>query len=200
MTRPQGTLRAFIALSVPPEAQRSLEPAVQQLSVVAPGAVRWVALNGLHLTLKFLGNIDGARLQEITQRMQRACRGVSPFTLTLSGVGAFPNERSPTVIWAGVKDDLDAVTKIQAGIDAEMSALGFPPEKRPFTPHLTLGRVRGRAGDAQRSLMGRAVSACSIEETQSWLVETVQLVRSDLGPRGATYTDLASVTLGGGTN
>lgn len=200
MSGPQGTLRAFIALSVPSAVQHSFEPAVQRMSAVVPGAVRWVALDGLHLTLKFLGNIDGARLEEITQRMHRACRGVSTFRLTLSGVGAFPNERSPRVIWAGVKGDLDAVTKLQAGIDAEMSALGFPPEKRPLMPHLTLGRVRDRASNPQRSRLGNAVSSCPIETSPTWLVETVQLVRSDLGPGGATYTDLASVTLGSETN
>ena len=199
MSGPQGTLRAFIALSVPPAVQHSLDPAVQQMSVVVPGAVRWAAPDGLHLTLKFLGNIDGARVEEITQGMHRACRGVSPFRLTLSGLSAFPNERSPRVIWAGVKGDLDSAMKLQAGIETETSALGFPPEKRPFTPHLTLGRVRGRVADGQRSLLGRTVSACSIGKAQYLLVETVQLVRSDLGPLGATYTDLASVTLGIGT-
>ena len=148
---------------------------------MVPDAVRWAALDGLRLTLKFLGSIDGARVEEITQGMHRACRESAPFRLTLSDLGVFPNENRPRVIWAGVQGDLDSVMKLQAGIETEMSALGLTPEKRPFTPHLTLGRVRGRVADAQRSLLGRTVSACSIGKAQYWLVETVRLVRSDIG-------------------
>ena len=158
-------------------------------------------LDGLHLTLKFLGSIEASRVDDITQAMRRACREVAPFRLTLSDLGVFPNENRPRVIWAGVQGDLDSVLELQARMETETSALGFTPEKRPFAPHLTLGRVRDRTADAQRSLLGRAISDCPIEKAQPWLVEAVQLVRSDLGTwaRGATYSDLASVTLGVGT-
>ena len=200
MSGPQGVLRAFIALSVPPAVQRSLEPAVDQVSAAAPGAVRWVSLDGLHLTLKFLGDVDAGRVDGITQGMRLACRDLAPFELTLSGLGVFPSAGKPRVVWAGVKGDLASVTRLQAGIESEMSAIGFAPEKRAFTPHLTLGRVRDRAADAQRRLLGSAVAACSIEAPQPWLVEDVRLVRSELGPQGAKYSDLASVTLGGGTS
>ncbi len=200
MSGPQGTLRAFIALSVPPEAQRSLEPAVQHLSAVVPGAVRWVDLDGLHLTLKFLGNVESTRVDDIVQGMRRACRDLAPFELDLSELGVFPNASRPRVVWAGVQGDLGLLTTLQGGIETEMSALGFSPEKRPFAPHLTLGRVRDRAGDSQRRLLGGAVSGCSIDAARPWLVEAVYLVRSELGTGGATYTALASAPLGGGTS
>ena len=200
MSGPQGTLRAFIALSVPPDAQQSLEPAVQHLSAVVPGAVRWVDLDGLHLTLKFLGNVDAGRVDGITQGMRRACRDLVPFELALSGLGVFPNAGRPRVVWAGVQGDLGPLGDIQAGIETEMAGLGFSLEKRAFAPHLTLGRVRNRVADSQRRLLGGAVAACSIEAPRPWLVEAVHLVRSELGPRGAAYTNLASVPLGGGTS
>ena len=200
MSGPQRTLRAFIALSVPPEAQQSLEPAVQQLSAVAPGAVRWVALDGLHLTLKFLGNIEAGRVDGIVQGMQRACGEIAPFKLTLADLGVFPNPSRPRVVWAGVQGDLQPLVKLQTGIETHLASLGFPLEKRPFTPHLTLGRVRDQAGNPQRSRLGNAVSACLIQAPQPWSVEAAHLVRSDLGPGGATYTNLASVPFGGGTN
>ncbi len=200
MSGPQGTLRAFIALSVPPEAQRVLEPTVQRVSAVAPGAVRWVNLDGLHLTLKFLGNVDAGRVDGIAQGMRLACRDLVPFELTLSELGVFPNESRPRVVWAGVQGDLDPLIKLQAAIEAAMAGLGFAPEKRPFAPHLTLGRVQERASSAQRSRLGRAVATCLIEASQPWLVEEVHLVRSDLGPQGAAYTNLASATLGGRTS
>ena len=200
MSGPQGTLRAFIALPVLPEAQRSLEPAVQHLSAVAPGAVRWVALDGLHLTLKFLGNVDARRVDDITQGMRLACRDLAPFELALSDLGVFPNAGRPRVVWAGVQGDLEPLTKLQGNVETDMAALGFGPEKRPFAPHLTLGRVRDRVADSQRRLLGSAVAECSIDAARPWLVEAVHLVRSELGPRGAAYTDLASAPLGGGTS
>lgn len=200
MSGPRETLRTFIALSVPPEAQQSLAPAVQHLSAAVPGAVRWVDLDGLHLTLKFLGNVDAGRVDGITQEMRQACREPSPFELSLSALGVFPDARRPRVVWAGVRGDLGQLVELQGDVEMAMAGLGFAPEKRPFAPHLTLGRVRDRATDSQRRLLGSAVAAWSIEAPQPWLVEEVRLVRSELGPQGAKYSDIASVTLGGGTS
>ena len=150
--------------------------------------------------MKFLGNIDAGRVDDITQGMQRACRELAPFKLALSNLGVFPNASRPRVVWAGVQGDLEPLVRLQTGIETHLARLGFPPENRPFTPHLTLGRVRDQASNPQRSRLGNAVSACFTEAPQPWSVQAAHLVRSDLGPRGATYTNLASVPLGGGTN
>jgi 2'-5' RNA ligase len=149
--------------------------------------------------LKFLGNIDPAQVEDITEAMGRSSLGASSFRLLLSGLGAFPNENRPRVIWAGVQGDLESVGKLQAGIEAAVFGLGFPREKRPFTSHLTLGRVRDQATSGERLRVGAAVSSYySMGPTEPWLVESVRLVRSNLGPGGATYSDLASVSLGDG--
>ena len=198
MTRPDGSLRAFVALSVPPRVKSSLETVVQQLAAQIPGGVRWAGSDGIHLTLKFLGNIDSAQADDVARAMERASLEVSPFSLLLSGLGAFPNESRPRVIWAGVQGGLESVAKLQAMIEAEVSGLGFPREKRAFTPHLTLGRVRDRATAVERSRLGAAVAAGCLGPTEPWLIESVRLVRSDLGPGGARYSDLASAPLGGG--
>ena len=198
MTRPDGTLRVFIALSIPPPAKFELEKVVQHLAAQVPNGVRWVSLDGIHLTLKFLGNIDPAQVEDITEAMTRGSLGTPPFKMFLSGLGTFPNQKRPRIIWAGVQGDLDSVGKLQAGIEAEVSGLGFPREKRPFTPHLTLGRVREQVGTGERLRMGAAVSSCSMGPSEPWLVESVRLVWSHLGPAGATYCDLASVSLGDG--
>ena len=199
MTRPNGTLRVFIALSIPPLVKSGLERVVQHLAAQVPGGVRWVGLDGIHLTLKFLGNIDPAQIEDLTEAMRRPSLGASSFRLLLSGLGTFPNENRPRVIWAGVQGELESLGKLQAGIEAEVSGLGFPRETRPFTPHLTLGRVRDQATNGERLRIGAAVASCAMGPTEPWLVESVRLVRSNFGPGGATYSDLASVSLAGGT-
>ena len=196
MTRSDGTIRVFIALSIPPPVKFELEKVVQHLAGQVPAGVRWVSVNGIHLTLKFLGNIDPEQVQDITEAMRRGSLGASSFRLHLSGLGTFHNENRPRVIWAGVQGDLESVDKLQTGIEAEVIGLGFPREKRPFTPHLTLGRVRDQAASGERLRVGAAVSSYSMGPTEPWLVESVRLVQSNLGPGGATYSDLASVSLG----
>ncbi len=198
MSRSDGTLRAFIALPIPPPVKSGLERVVQRLTAQVHSGVRWVGLDGIHLTLKFLGDIYPSRVEDITEAVQRASLAASSFELFLSGLGTFPNDRRPRVIWAGVQGDLGPLAKLQAGIETEVTGLGFPGENRPFTPHLTLGRVRDQASSSQRLGIGAAVSSTSMVPAEPWLVESVRLVRSNLGPGGATYSDLASATLGGG--
>ena len=199
MSQPHGTLRVFIALPLLPLVKSGLEKVVQHLASQFSGDVRWVGLDGIHLTLKFLGNIDPSRVEDISGAVQRASIGSSPFRLLLSGLGTFPNQNRPRIIWAGVQGDIDALGKLQTEIEAEMSGIGFPRENRPFAPHLTLGRVRDGTASSKRLGIGAAVSSSSTVSTESWLVESVRLVRSNLGPGGPTYSDLASVSLDDGT-
>ena len=195
MTRSDGTLRVFIALPIPPLVKSGLEQVVQHLADQVPRGIRWVGLDGIHLTLKFLGNIGPTQVEDITGAMQRASLTSSSFRLHMSGLGTFPNERRPRVIWAGVQGDLQSLGKLQAGIEGEVSGLGFPRENRPFTPHLTLGRVRDQSTSNARLGIGAAVSKYAMGSTEPWLVESVRLVQSNLGPGVITYSDLASVPL-----
>ena len=195
MTQPDGTLRVFIALSIPSAAKSVLGKVVQDLMAQVSNGVRWVGLDGMHLTLKFLGNIDSVQVGDIVEAMRQASQNTTPFPMLLSGLGMFPNEKRPRVIWAGLQGDLDSMGKLQARIEDEVSRLGFSREKRPFSPHLTLGRVREKTGSDLRQRISAAVLACSIRSAESWQVESVRLVQSQLTPGGAAYTDLASVSL-----
>ena len=196
MTQPDGTLRVFIALSIPQSAKSVLGTVVQHLVGQVSGEVRWVNLDGIHLTLKFLGNVNPAQIEGVAEAMRQAPLGASSLRILLSGLGMFPNEERPRVIWAGVQGDLNSLGKLQARIDDEVSRLGFSRERRPFSPHLTLGRVRDKTANAIRLRISAAISACTMSPTESWQVESVRLVQSHLTPGGTTYTDLASVSLG----
>ena len=107
----------------------------------------------------------------------------------------FPNHRAPRVLWAGADGDLDALTRLQQDAEAAINGLGYPPEERPFRPHITLGRPRRNLSDAQRGRIGEVVAALAPPARVSWQVEAVDVMRSELHPSGARYTILGSVPL-----
>ena len=196
MTTPEP-VRAFLAVPISSEARVALRNVVRLLSADAPRGVRWVDPEAIHLTLKFLGNVESSRVTDITMAMRCAAQGSTLFQLRLSGLGTFPNGNRPRVLWAGVHGDLGPLQKLQHRVEDAMSDLGFPREGRPFSPHLTLGRVRDQASGEERRRISAAMLAASLEATEPWLVESIWLVQSHLSPEGATYTTLANADLAG---
>lgn len=156
--------------------------------------VRWVRPEGIHLTLKFLGNVPTDRLDEIGDALHRACDGFGPLALTLADLGCFPNLRRPRVVWVGVHGDTDALGRLQASIEKHIAPLGFPTEKRRFSPHLTLGRVK-RATRSEAQQLGQQIGGMDVGTVATMTARAVYLMRSDLKPTGAEYTCLVSVPL-----
>ena len=158
--------------------------------------MRWVRPEGIHLTLKFLGEIDPNIVDQILEAVDRAVQGSAPFTLALSEIGAFPSLYVPRVIWVGLKGDLDALRELQKRIDEEVHlAVGFPKEARAFTPHLTLGRMRDNAPGEERRRAGKSMTEVAWETDVLWQVNEVNLIRSTLTPSGAVYDVLGSQKL-----
>ena len=195
MTASGGGLRAFIAIHLSQGARLQLSDAIRSLESEIPGGVRWVDPEGIHLTLKFLGNVDPALVEDMLLAMEQAASGSLPFHLHLNGLGVFPNERRPRVLWAAVGGDLDALGALQEKLEAAMSGLNFPRERRTFSPHLTVGRVRDGVSDVVRQRVGAVVSRGSLDVADSWLVNAIHLMRSNLTPDGAVYSSLGSVSL-----
>ena len=138
-------MRAFVAVDISPEARLTLAAAVDSLQNEGVAGVRWVRPSGIHVTLKFLGEIDPGLPGGILDALRRTGEGLSPFRLGLAGLGAFPRPEAARVIWAGLDGDVDQLKGLQRDVDREVSPVaGLPPDKRPFAPHLTLGRVRGQ--------------------------------------------------------
>ena len=190
-----GALRAFIAIPLSQEARLQLSDTIRSLESEIPSAVRWVDPEGIHLTLKFLGDIDPALVEDVLQAMEQAASGSLPFQLHLNGLGVFPNERRPRVLWAGLGGDLDALGALQEKLEAAMCGLNFPRERRAFSPHLTLGRVRDGVSAVARQRAGAVMSWASLHGADSWPVSAVRLMRSNLTPDGAVYSSLGSVSL-----
>jgi 2'-5' RNA ligase len=189
-----SSIRAFIAIAITPVMRAQLA-AVQEALRAAGADVGWVRPDGIHVTLKFLGEVEVARCAAIEEALSRAVAGQAPFALHLAGVGVFPSARAPRIIWAGVMAGAEPLTAIAAEIEAAMVPLGFPPESRPFRPHLTLGRVKPPHGG--ESLRAGLVQ-CAQRDFGAVPVTECGLYRSDLTPQGAHYTRLHAAQLGEG--
>ena len=136
-----AVIRAFIAIDLPPEVLQCLDDVSQQLREKLIGApVRWVPVENIHLTLKFLGDVSGSNIDILTDLLQSIVSNVKQFELSVGGLGAYPKPHRPRVIWVGVEAPPDLMIA-QRSVESEMSRLGYARERRPFNPHLTLGRV-----------------------------------------------------------
>jgi 2'-5' RNA ligase len=185
-------IRAFIAIRLPESVLQAMGQAQERLRRLGHG-IRWVRKEGIHLTLKFLGDVNTDRVENIHMAMERASKGTSPFVLTGEGIGVFPDLRRPRVIWIGLSGDLQVLFALQANLESQLKGLGFPKEKRPFKGHLTLGRVKGRLGATE---FRKALEGLGSFQTDAFTVQTVALFQSTLRPQGAVYTKLAEVSLG----
>jgi 2'-5' RNA ligase len=184
-------LRAFIAISLPEPVLKAIVTAQETLK--GSGLkIRWVRKEGIHLTVKFLGDIDREDVEKIRGAMERATRAFSPFSLQGEGVGVFPDLKRPRVAWAGVSGDGEVLRALQRDLESQLSSLGFPKEKRPFKGHLTLGRVKGRL---DRTKLREALEALGGFRTESFMAQSIVLFQSDLRPDGAVYSRLAEVPL-----
>ncbi|KPJ51778.1 MAG: hypothetical protein AMJ37_04140 [Dehalococcoidia bacterium DG_18] len=190
-------IRAFIAIELPDPVKDSLSSLEDGLRPAEHPYVKWVDPQGIHLTIKFLGNIATDQVPRIIEAITSASQGLSPLKLQIGGLGAFPNLQRPRVIWVAVTGDVEPLITLQRGIDQALMPLGFAIEKRPFSPHLTLGRLRERASPGERNSIGKLVMATESEGCPSMEVNQISLMRSTLTPSGAIYNRLASIELKG---
>jgi RNA 2',3'-cyclic 3'-phosphodiesterase len=160
----------------------------------AAGDVAWVAPGNLHLTLKFLGAVPETRIESIAGALSAASLEANPFQARIRGLGAFPSAGRPRVVWAGVTEGAAEMIDLARRVDTALAALGLPRDERPFSPHVTLGRVR-RPG--RNLALTDALGSATAREFGQMRVPSASLMRSELGPRGARYTELAAVRLGG---
>ena len=157
--------------------------------------LRTVDPNGVHFTLKFLGDVPERELPSIHWAISLAAGPHEPFLVEVGGFGAYPNELSPRVLWLGVQIS-QALLSLRTDLEDRLALLGFERDRREWTPHLTLGRARDRASKSDLRRAIRTLTAMP-PVSQSMGVSSVSLVRSTLLPGGAAYRTLASVSLRG---
>ena len=184
-------IRSFIAIELPEETIKKLA-AIQEQLKGSRARVRWVKPGSIHLTLKFLGNISPVQVDEIAAAAAQVVVDQPPVTLCPAGLGAFPSNRKPRVIWVGLRGEVERLVNIQAGLEKALEPLGFAQEGRGFRPHLTIGRVKDRRG--LQSLI-EAMSTLELPEFNSFDANEIILYKSDLRPTGAIYTKLHRMPL-----
>jgi 2'-5' RNA ligase len=185
------TLRAFIAVDLS-ESVRSALGQVQEVLERQRFRVKWVRPANIHLTLKFLGNIEGADVEKISGAMVQVAKDRKALSLVAKGIGVFPDIRRPRVIWAGLSGQVEMLQDMQRSLEGHLADLGFPKESRGFKAHLTLGRVKGKI-DSER--LEAAMSKCAGFESKPFDVNRIILFKSELRPSGAVYTPVQEVSL-----
>jgi len=184
-------VRLFVAINLPSEVRRSLWTATEPLRALDV-PVRWIGAESIHLTLKFLGDMEMERERDIIDAVESTVSGARRFVLPIGGFGMFPNAKRPRVVWVGC-EPVPGLELLQDRLERRMESVGFPIDGRPFRPHLTLGRVRRDAKHADVRLLGPKMDGLSYgTETD---VESVELMESELGRAGAHYAVRHSMEL-----
>ena len=189
-------IRTFIAIELNDAIRHALEDVQAQFKhEQAAHSVRWVAPDSIHITLKFLGDVDADKLSALQNALVDACKDIAPFTLVLCGVGAFPNTRRTNVVWVGAEGQGEIASQFASQIEEACVALGFAREDRPFAPHLTFGRIKRDASSSDRRFIGEMIEHAQVEKLGELRVERVSVMQSELRPAGSVYTRLASIEL-----
>ena len=187
-------LRAFIAIEIPPQIQQAIQQAISNLRRELNTSVRWVSPENIHLTLKFLGNISPAQVDALTSMLQAQADSVPAFDVQVGGLGSFPDGKRVSVLWVGLHAPAE-LAALSRGIESACARLGYESEKRGFSPHLTIGRVKQGVSSADAQKIRRAFEAATIDSLGVVRVDSAHLFKSDLKRDGAVYTKLFSAPL-----
>lgn len=197
-------MRAFIAIEMPAPVQQRLLGAQRRLAQLLrlqqlERCVRWTPAENLHLTLRFLGEIDDVQQRILAHSLTQIARRHARLTLSVAGVGCFPNTHRPNVIWCGLRGELTALAQLQAEVEVAAQAVGLPAEAKPFQPHLTIGRLQRSTTSSQLQAVGAAAMQIAVTATQpesgASTVDELLLMRSELTPSGPIYSRLGVFTL-----
>lgn len=187
-------LRAFIAVEIPLEIREAVCRATVPLQKGVGSIVRWVPMENMHLTLKFLGDVSPANVEILSQMLHAEAQLFHCFDLRLSGLGSFPNLKRPRVIYIGIQAPT-TLEALQRGIESSSHRLGYESEERGFSPHLTIGRVKQNVTATEQQTIRRALEETRIDSLGTARVDSVHLYKSDLKPAGSVYTRLYSASL-----
>ncbi|MEW6381660.1 MAG: RNA 2',3'-cyclic phosphodiesterase [bacterium] len=188
-------IRSFVAMAIDPGIQKeigNLQARLMKEAQKTACRVSWVKPETIHLTVKFLGDIAAVQVGPILHALRKAAEEVKAFNLKIEGIGVFPGLRNPRVVWVGISEGVEPLRIVQARVEEELAALGFPREKKKFNPHLTLGRIRSLEGAAA---LGKLLADVPHPVFGQAMIRDIRLMKSDLRPEGAVHTELGRIPL-----
>ena len=190
-----GLLRAFLAVELPTPLQNTIHTATVGLrQALGNDLIRWVPAHNVHLTLKFLGDVSPSSLDLIKHMLETEAAQCQPFDVRVEGIGSYPNPRRPRVLWIGLEAPA-TLGSLQRAIEAAAARLGYEPEERSFSPHLTIGRVRQKVSAADQQKIRSALEGLTIGVLGMTRVDAIHLFKSELRAEGSIYTKLFSAPL-----
>ena len=186
-------VRTFIAIKLTPEIISNISRVQEELKRTS-AQVKWVKPENIHLTLKFLGHVTPEELEKVKITTKETLGPFAPFEMGVASLGAFPKIKYPRVIWVGIDGGREELKRIAFSIEENLSKIGFAKEKRPFSPHLTLGRVKSSKG---RERLIEAFTKLKASNLGNMRVTQISVMKSELKPQGPIYTSLEEIVLGG---
>lgn len=190
-------LRAFIAIQVPQEIKTQIMSQTVELRRKVGRSVRWGSAENIHVTLKFLGDVSPKQVDLLSQMLNNLAQTHPPFDVVADGLGIFPNLRRPRVIWVGLHEAAQQLTKLQQSVETGAAQLGHAPENKSFSPHLTIGRVREPLAAQELLVLQDAFKGTRVQLNESFIIRSVDLMQSELKPSGPIYTCLSTAVFGG---
>jgi len=184
-------MRLFVAIELSGSV-RAVVKAVQDGLRPSCDGVRWVPVHQVHLTAKFLGEVSDAKVAGVSEAVARAAKAAAPFTMEVAGCGCFPPRGPARIVWVGLREESGALVRCVDVVEEELARLGFAKERRPFSPHVTIGRVRD---DRSHGGIRSAVEAFTFDSVEQ-SVSSITLMSSVLSPKGPTYTAVSKTNLG----
>jgi 2'-5' RNA ligase len=183
-------MRLFISIELPDDVKKKIKSILDELAKCDP-KIKWVSTENLHITLKFIGEVKEEKVEEIIQRVRDSIRTQSSFTASFSELGTFPGGKYPRVVWLGIEKGKDEISGIVANIDTSLSDMGIEKEKREFTSHITLGRVKEKRAN---KLLIDKIEKLSLPDLDEIKVDKISIMQSKLTPKGPIYSVLKEVS------
>jgi 2'-5' RNA ligase len=191
----ESALRLFVACELPSEMKERLAQLQDTLRAQGAPSVRWVRPEGIHLTLKFLGEVPREKVPAVRGALAPIVEGIPPLSLSLGEVGTFGGRRGVRVLWVDIEGNLKYLTRLQERVESALEPQGFPPEGRPFSPHLTLARVPDSVSSGERRRLKELADSVRVPSAPPVTIREVSLMRSILGPGAAVYERVAAFPL-----
>jgi len=187
--------RLFVAVTIPEAVKAKIEESQAELRRALPErGARWARREQFHLTLRFLGDVEAARVEALGEALRAACRNFGALYLRAEGVGFFPNLHHPRVVWVGVRDEADHLPRLQQAVESATQGFTVEEKEGRFTGHVTLARIKS-IGRPEAEALGKAAAGVANRHFGQWTAYQIELMRSELLPQGARHSTLAAIAL-----